>query len=249
VKCRRICVAGATGWTGSAVARAILASPDFELAGAVARSTAGQTMSTAVPDCASELRISATVEEALRAGADVLIDFTSQSVAHEHALQAISKGVHVVLGATGVMDDDWSQVDQAARAQKISVAFAANYAPTWALLQQLACQVAAVIPNWEIIDHALAGVMSPLGTSRELRARLAEAAPSAPGASNRPIHSVRLPGAISRIEAIFGANDEQIVLAHTCSSASPYASGALMAARQTGKWVGLICGLDRILDL
>jgi 4-hydroxy-tetrahydrodipicolinate reductase len=34
----RVCVAGVSGWTGSAVARAILASDEFELTGAVALS-------------------------------------------------------------------------------------------------------------------------------------------------------------------------------------------------------------------
>jgi 4-hydroxy-tetrahydrodipicolinate reductase len=33
----RVCVAGATGWTGSAVTDAILGSSDFQLVGAIAR--------------------------------------------------------------------------------------------------------------------------------------------------------------------------------------------------------------------
>ena len=33
----RVCVAGVSGWTGSAVARAILSSNEFELTGAIAR--------------------------------------------------------------------------------------------------------------------------------------------------------------------------------------------------------------------
>jgi dihydrodipicolinate reductase len=38
----RVCVAGVSGWTGSAVARAVLASDAFELTGAVARRQAGR---------------------------------------------------------------------------------------------------------------------------------------------------------------------------------------------------------------
>lgn len=37
----RVCVAGATGWTGSAVARKILESSEFQLVGAIARQQAG----------------------------------------------------------------------------------------------------------------------------------------------------------------------------------------------------------------
>ena len=38
----RICISGVTGWTGSAVARAVIASTDFQLVGAVARRDEGQ---------------------------------------------------------------------------------------------------------------------------------------------------------------------------------------------------------------
>ncbi len=40
----RVVVVGATGWTGSAVAAAILKSADLKLAGAVARSAAGRVV-------------------------------------------------------------------------------------------------------------------------------------------------------------------------------------------------------------
>ncbi len=38
----RVCVAGATGWTGSAVTDAILASGEFQLVGAIARRQVGR---------------------------------------------------------------------------------------------------------------------------------------------------------------------------------------------------------------
>src|SRR5882724_4325296 len=38
----RICVAGATGWAGSAVVRRILQSGDFQLVGVIARQNAGR---------------------------------------------------------------------------------------------------------------------------------------------------------------------------------------------------------------
>src|SRR5437667_257962 len=38
----RVCVAGATGWTGSAVTRAMITSSEFQLTGAIARRQAGR---------------------------------------------------------------------------------------------------------------------------------------------------------------------------------------------------------------
>src|ERR1700726_4063302 len=43
----RVCVAGATGWTGSAVTEAILASSDFQLVGAIARRQVGRDIGEA----------------------------------------------------------------------------------------------------------------------------------------------------------------------------------------------------------
>ena len=43
----RVCVAGVSGRTGSAVARAVLASDEFELTGAVARRSAGRDRGSA----------------------------------------------------------------------------------------------------------------------------------------------------------------------------------------------------------
>jgi len=44
----RICVAGVTGWTGSAVTAGVLASEDLELSGAVSRSAAGTSVREAL---------------------------------------------------------------------------------------------------------------------------------------------------------------------------------------------------------
>ena len=40
----RICIAGATGWTGRALVSAIRASSSFELVGAVTRTSAGKDL-------------------------------------------------------------------------------------------------------------------------------------------------------------------------------------------------------------
>ena len=47
-KMTRICIAGATGWTGRALVDGVLAADDLELRSAVARSTAGQDLGEAL---------------------------------------------------------------------------------------------------------------------------------------------------------------------------------------------------------
>ena len=75
----RVCVAGNTGWTGSAVAEAVDAAQDLELVAGVSRSDPGSFSSVA---------------EALDAvPANVLVDFTHASVVKVNVLAAIERGV------------------------------------------------------------------------------------------------------------------------------------------------------------
>ena len=63
------------------------------------------------------------------------------------------------------------------------------------------------------------------------------------------IHSIRLPGFVIGVEAIFGARDERLIIRHEAGSgAEPYIEGTLLAIRKVAGQVGLTRGLDRILD-
>jgi 4-hydroxy-tetrahydrodipicolinate reductase len=64
------------------------------------------------------------------------------------------------------------------------------------------------------------------------------------------VHSVRLPGFIISLEAIFGLEDEKLTIKHEAgSSAKPYVGGALLAIRKVSSFIGLRRGLDSVMDL
>src|SRR5262245_43025346 len=73
----RVCVAGMSGRTGSAIARAILRSDEFELVGAIARRSAGQDAGEVLGLPAARVIVVESVKEALAAPTDVLVDYTS----------------------------------------------------------------------------------------------------------------------------------------------------------------------------
>jgi 4-hydroxy-tetrahydrodipicolinate reductase len=79
----RVCVAGVSGWTGSAVSRAILSSDELELTGAIARRHAGGDAGELLGLPAKGVVVAASLGVALARPADVLVDFTSaDSVKH-----------------------------------------------------------------------------------------------------------------------------------------------------------------------
>lgn len=261
----RICVAGATGWVGRSLVAAIAAEPDLALSGAVARKAAGQDAGTATGGAPLGVAIDDTVEAALARPTDVLIEYSSSTVAKRHALAAIAAGVSVVVGTSGLDERDYAEIGAAAEARGVGVIAAGNFSLTAALLQHLALIAARHVPQWEVIDYASAGKLDvPSGTARELAEKLSAVRRPAIGRPidqlNGPqeargagidgtrVHSVRLPGYILSAEAVFGLPGERLTLRHDAGeSAGPYVGGTLLAARRAPTVKGLVRGLDTLL--
>ena len=264
----RIVVAGATGWTGSALVKAIAASADLSLAGGVARLAAGQDIGEANGLPPIGVAIAATLGEALGAPSDVVIDYTHPTLVKVHTLMALAAGRHVVIGTSGPTAADCREIDVAAKAAKRGVIAAGNFSITATLLTRFAVEAAKYLADVEVIDYASAGKPDvPSGTTRELAERIAavraksSAVPvadvlgpkDARGASigeGHPVqlHSLRLPGYVIAAEAIFGAPDERLTIRHDAgSSAAPYVAGTLLAARKVVGLVGLTRGLDSLI--
>ncbi|WP_342750264.1 hypothetical protein [Phreatobacter cathodiphilus] len=72
----RIVVAGASGWVGRELVRAVAAAGDLSLVGAVARSAAGRDAGEVAGGPALGLAVSATLAEALAVPSDVVVDYT-----------------------------------------------------------------------------------------------------------------------------------------------------------------------------
>jgi 4-hydroxy-tetrahydrodipicolinate reductase len=63
------------------------------------------------------------------------------------------------------------------------------------------------------------------------------------------VHSVRLPGYVISLDAIFGMPDQKLILRHEAgTSAVPYVEGALLAIRKVRGLQGLHRGLDSVMD-
>lgn len=211
--------------------------------------------------------IFATAEEALAYPCDVFFEYTKPDVAQANVLAALERGAHVVIGTSGLTDDDYAVLASVAETRGRGVLAAGNFALTAVLLQKFAQMAARLIPQWEIIDYAADGKRdAPSGTARELAARLAQVRPSeltvpleetqgvveTRGArlGGSQVHSLRLPGYTISAEIVFGMTDQRLSIRHDSgNSAAPYVDGALLAIRKVGSFVGLRRGLDAVLDL
>ena len=263
----RVCLAGATGWAGSELARAIAGTEDIALAAAVSRKHAGRVLGEVLGEPRLACRVHGSAAAALADPCDVFVEYTKPDSAKVNIVTALERGAHVVVGTSGLTDGDYAEIDAVARTQRRGVLACGNFALTVVLLQKFAETAARLIPQWEIIDYAHDDkIDAPSGTARELAARLAKVRAPEPtipvdrivgprearGAtlSGTQIHSVRLPGYVISAEVIFGMPDQKLSIRHDSGgSARPYVDGALLAIRKVSTLIGLHRGLDTVLDL
>lgn len=263
----RICLAGATGWAGSELARGIAAADDLALVSAVARRHAGQKLADVLGDDGLDATIFGSAVEALTQACDVFVEYTHPDSAKANILAALEHGAHVVVGTSGLSDTDYAQIDTLARERRRGVLACGNFALTAVLLIKFAEMAAKIISQWEIIDYAGAGKPdAPSGTVRELATRMGKVRQprlEVPLEKTRglretrggtlagsQVHALRLPGFVLGAEAIFGMPEQTLTIRHNAgSSAKPYVDGALLAIRKVSTLTGLHRGLDAVLEL
>lgn len=262
----RICLAGATGWAGAALARAIVQTDDLELVAGVSRRQAGRSLGDVLGIPNLNVSLSASAAEALATACDVFVEYTKPDVAKANVNAALERGAHVVIGTSGLSDQELEEIDALARHHQRGVLAVGNFSLPVVLLQKCAEMIAAYLPQYELIDYAHADKKdSPSGTARELAYRLSKIRPphlaipieqtqgplESRGVSLNgvQVHAIRLPGHVISVEVLFGLLDQRLSLRYDAgSSPEAYVEGALLAIRWVGTFVGLQRGLDSVMD-
>lgn len=262
----RVCLAGATGWAGAALARAIVQTDDIELVAGVSRQNAGRRLGEALGISNLNTLVSGSVIEALKTACDVFVEYTRPEVAKANVSAAIRHGAHVVIGTSGLSDQDLEELGRLAGQHHVGVLAVGNFSLATVVLTKCAELAAKFLPQWEIIDYAAAEKPdAPSGTTRELAYKLAkirspklaipieqtQGPPESRGATlhGMQVHSIRLPGYVLSAEVVFSALDEKLNIRYDAgSSPEPYVEGALLAIRRVGTFVGLKRGLDSVIE-
>ena len=263
----RVCIAGATGWVGRALVPAVLNSGDLILTGAVSRKASGRRVSEIFGIRGNETVASGSVQDALLNGADVMIDYTSPSAVKRNVLEAIQKGVNVVIGTSGLTDQDYDEINRAALENGIGVFAAGNFSISATLVLHFSEIAAKYMKSWEILDFGSENkIDSPSGTALEMAHRISSlrkpsiTVPLSETTGFREsrgatvngiqIHSVRIPGHVLGVSVEFGSPDERLSLSFDAGSGpEPYLEGTLLAVRKVINMKGLTRGMDRLLNL
>jgi 4-hydroxy-tetrahydrodipicolinate reductase len=221
-----VAVAGAAGRMGQTVCEAVQGAADMEL---VAR---------------ADPALDAPIADALRAGPQVLVDFTVPDTALANARAAVDAGVHVVIGTTGF---DLGELEDF-RDAPANVFVAPNFAIGAVLMMQFAAEAAKHMRAAEIIElHHDGKLDKPSGTAARTARLMAQARASDPG-YEVPVHSVRLPGLVAHQEVILGDIGQTLTIRHDSIDRVSFMPGVLLAVRRVaGLEDSPVVGLEQLL--
>jgi 4-hydroxy-tetrahydrodipicolinate reductase len=246
---------------GTEVIKAVLRERDFKLVGALEdKSKITQNYFT-LPGTSEQVPLSSEADSLLKScNANVLVDFTRASAAIVTARATLKNKVHMIIGTTGLTEDDMEEINQLCIANGVAAIEAANFSLGTLLMTHLAKIAAAYFDYAEIFErHLDTKIDAPSATSIAMAKEILKGRgkpfncpkterviiPNTRGSQIEgiPIHSVRSAGVpYSGHEIMFSRPGQNITLRDETISRESYMPGVMLAIREVIKHKGLIRG-------
>jgi len=260
-----VLVHGALGKMGREITAAICRDSELEVVGGVDLKATQKHL--ILPDGSNDLPLSSDLDSLLEAcHPKVLVDFTIAEASISAARTALKRGVNVVIGTSGLSEDNLKEIAQLSEANKVGAVVAANFALGSVVLLHLARIAAKFFDHAEVIElhhHEKADAPSgtAIATAREMVKSRGKpfvypltkkenlSGTRGGQVDGVAIHSVRLLGLMASQEVIFGAPGQTLSLRHDAISRECYMPGIIMAIKEVVKQQGLVYGLDALLNL
>lgn len=246
----KIAVCGANGKMGQEVVKAVNEAHDMTLA---AKIDIKDGEFATIMDAKNSVEI------------DVLIDFTQPKSIYENALYCLNNNINIVIGTTGLTDEQIDELKKLSEAAKTGCLIAPNFSTGAVLMMKFAQMASKYFKNAEIIElHHNQKKDAPSGTAVKTALMMSkensdftsgncpeietiEGARGGNSYNNIHIHSVRMPGYIASQEVIFGSSGQILTIRHDSMNRECYMDGVLRAVRHTYKNKDFVYGLENIL--
>jgi len=257
----RVVVNGALGRMGQEVINTIAKEDKIVLVGAVEKEVTQRYL----PLVGMVVRFSANLDSILeQCDAAVLVDFTTAEACIAAARIAAKRKVNLVIGTTGLSEENIAEIDQLCQSHGIGAVVVPNFSLSAAVLIKLAELAARFFDHAEIIEmHHDKKVDAPSGTAINTANAMAKARgkpfiypkteteiiPNTRGGEIEgiAIHSLRSPGFMAAQEVIFSGEGQRLSLRVEPISRQAYMPGVILAIKEVVKRKGLIYGLDSLL--
>ncbi len=260
----KVGIIGASGSMGKQVAKAVLGDDNTMLVAALDARVFGMDMGNLLEGAALGIPVTNDIDEFMGARPDVVVDFTIAAAAKINVPKVLQKGIAVVIGTTGLNEEDILGFEQVAKDHNTAVFIAPNFAIGGVLMMKFAKEAIKYMPHVEVIElHHDQKLDAPSGTAMKTVELMAEErSPMVQGLENEieklegarggnyegmRVHSVRLPGFVAHQEVIFGGLGQILTIRHDSLSRESFMPGVLLAIKEIQKYSGLVVGLDKLL--
>ena len=207
-----------------------------------------------------------SIEEAHKAcKIDVLVDFTQPKSIYENALYCLNNGIKIVIGTTGLKDEQIDELKKLSKEKNTGCLIAPNFSTGAVLMMMFAQQAAKYFDNAEIIElHHNQKKDAPSGTAIKTALMMSQAKDTfkkgncpetetiegsrgGTSYSDIQIHSVRMPGYIASQEVIFGSSGQIFTIRHDSMDRKCYMGGVLLAVKHIAANNDFVYGLENIM--
>ncbi len=240
----KVVVNGACGKMGKETIKAINKDPELKIVGAVdiigENNDAGEISGIGKIG----ITISQNLKETLiNTKPDVLVDFTTPKVIMSSIKTAGETKTNIVVGTTGITENDLTEIEKICKKNGINVFIAPNFAIGAVLMMRFSSEAIKYMPKAEILEfHHDQKLDAPSGTSIKTSQMMKKIS-----GKNVPIHSIRLPGFVAHQEVIFGGIGQTLSIRHDSISRESFMPGVILAIKKISQLNGLVYGLENIL--
>ena len=261
----RVVINGAFGRMGQEITRAVVCEPGLKAVGAVEKEVTQQYLP--LTETLELIALSSDLDSLLRScDADVVVDFTEAEASMVAARTALKQRVNMVIGTTGLSQQDLTEIEKLCRVHKVGAVVAPNFSLGAAVMIHLARLAARFFDHAEIIEmHHDKKADAPSGTAIATAEAMSQARGKPfiyPKVAHQvlrntrggkmdgiAIHSLRLPGFMAGQEVVLSGVGETLSLRHNAISRECYVPGVVLAIKEVTKRKGLTYGLDALLKL
>ena len=258
----KVVVCGALGRAGGTAVDLLCREPGIEIVGVVDVLIAEKNFP--LPDGSGQVPSSSDLEQILDTCKPVvLVDFTVPLATMATVELASKRGVHIVIGTTGLTDDQLKKIDQLAKDAAVGV-LTGTLSFGVALVSRLAALASKYFEHAEIVDLGkmkkadapsqaaldfAQAMLSSRGKPFKLPPTDADVSASRGGQYHGvTIHSLRLADCYLHQKITFGAPQGTLVTVGVELTSEAYMyPGIVVAIEQAGNHKGLVYGLDDIL--
>jgi 4-hydroxy-tetrahydrodipicolinate reductase len=258
-----VVVHGALGKMGQEVLHAVTGAEDMHPAGAA--DLAADPGSLTLPDGSGQVPLSNDLAQVL-SGADVVVDFSNADGAMSAIRTASAHKVNVVVGSTGLGDDNYQEADGLANEHGVGIIIAPNFAMGAVLMIHLAREASRFFDYADLTEmHHEAKIDAPSGTALAIARAAVEgksgsfvnveaekeliAGPRGGDYEGISVHSARMPGRVAHHELVFGGLGQTLTIRHDSISRESFMPGVTMAIREVVGRTGLTVGLEKLMGL